>query len=360
MLLVVPDFIQVYDSGADQIFASKDPVECHDDFNCQFAKIIHGLHSATEYSKADSNLNGIRPIQLRRVVGRGHYEFSTSKQQDVEQYIRHLFEIIDNNAPTGQNPVNAVRFVNVNRFEDIASTHVRYRKHDDYILPLTIPMAYARQSKDDPERKTISLKECISATFADEAMKMGSFPDYLLLQFKRFAYTATGEQEKLKVDVEEVDELDLTAYYSEGLQPGEQALPDDDQPKKTEVDENIVAQITAMDMVDLNAARRAVRITKNAGAEAAMNYLLDHFDDVPMEDEPAAQTTGPTNVQVRNGSGKYRLDGFISHIGSSPSSGHYVVHLKKNGTWYIYNDEKVAVSQNLPKSLGYVYLYKRV
>ena len=38
---------------------------------------------------------------------------------------------------------------------------------------------------------------------------------------------------------------------------------------------------------------------------------------------------------------------------------HYVAHLKKGGIWYIFNDEKVAVSQNPPKSLGYIYLYER-
>lgn len=43
----------------------------------------------------------------------------------------------------------------------------------------------------------------------------------------------------------------------------------------------------------------------------------------------------------RDGSGKYRLVGFISHMGTSPHSGHYVAHLLRGGRWVLYNDEKV-------------------
>lgn len=38
--------------------------------------------------QSGSDLNGIKPKQFRRVVGRGHVEFSTAQQQDVEEYIR--------------------------------------------------------------------------------------------------------------------------------------------------------------------------------------------------------------------------------------------------------------------------------
>lgn len=32
---------------------------------------------------------------------------------------------------------------------------------------------------------------------------------------------------------------------------------------------------------------------------------------------------------------------------------------RKEGRWVIYNDEKVAVSANPPKDLGYLYVFKR-
>lgn len=55
----------------------------------------------------------------------------------------------------------------------------------------------------------------------------------------------------------------------------------------------------------------------------------------------------------------YKLIAFISHMGSSSTVGHYVCHIKKEGRWVIFNDEKVAVSQNPPTDLGYLYIYER-
>lgn len=57
---------------------------------------------------------------------------------------------------------------------------------------------------------------------------------------------------------------------------------------------------------------------------------------------------------------EYKLVGFISHMGSSSQVGHYVCHILKNDKWVIFNDSKVAISQNPPKELGYLYLYQRL
>ena len=64
-------------------------------------------------------------------------------------------------------------------------------------------------------------------------------------------------------------------------------------------------------------------------------------------------------VEFLSGSGKYRLLGFVSHMGSNTGCGHYVCHIKKDGKWVIFNDNKVALSENPPKSLGYMYFFKR-
>lgn len=62
---------------------------------------------------------------------------------------------------------------------------------------------------------------------------------------------------------------------------------------------------------------------------------------------------------IQDGKGNYRLAGFISHMGANTACGHYVCHLCKGGQWVIFNDEKVAVSENPPKELGYLYLFQR-
>jgi len=56
----------------------------------------------------------------------------------------------------------------------------------------------------------------------------------------------------------------------------------------------------------------------------------------------------------------YELAAFISHMGTSTNVGHYVCHIKKDDRWVIFNDEKVALSENPPMELGYLYLYRRV
>ena len=56
----------------------------------------------------------------------------------------------------------------------------------------------------------------------------------------------------------------------------------------------------------------------------------------------------------------YTLVGFISHIGKNTGSGHYVAHVKKDGRWVIFDDQKVAASDSPPLDLGYVYMYRRL
>uniref|UniRef100_A0A8C4QUX2 ubiquitinyl hydrolase 1 n=1 Tax=Eptatretus burgeri TaxID=7764 RepID=A0A8C4QUX2_EPTBU len=65
-------------------------------------------------------------------------------------------------------------------------------------------------------------------------------------------------------------------------------------------------------------------------------------------------------LPVSDGPGRYRLFAFISHMGPSAKCGHYVCHVRKEGRWVIYNDEKVSISEKPPKDLGYLYFYKRI
>jgi ubiquitin carboxyl-terminal hydrolase 5/13 len=44
-----------------------------------------------------------------------------------------------------------------------------------------------------------------------------------------------------------------------------------------------------------------------------------------------------------DGPGTYTLFAVISHIGKSTDHGHYVAHIKKDGQWAFFNDEKVCL-----------------
>ena len=61
-----------------------------------------------------------------------------------------------------------------------------------------------------------------------------------------------------------------------------------------------------------------------------------------------------------DGPGKYELAGIISHMGANTACGHYVCHIRgPDGRWALFNDEKVAASEQPPFDLGYLYLYRR-
>jgi uncharacterized UBP type Zn finger protein len=57
---------------------------------------------------------------------------------------------------------------------------------------------------------------------------------------------------------------------------------------------------------------------------------------------------------------EYQLIAFISHMGTSAMTGHYVCHVWKDGRWVIFNDNKVAESITPPKDLAYMYFYRRL
>jgi ubiquitin carboxyl-terminal hydrolase 5/13 len=62
-------------------------------------------------------------------------------------------------------------------------------------------------------------------------------------------------------------------------------------------------------------------------------------------------------VDVDDGNGQFVA--VISHIGKNTDHGHFVCHIKKNGEWALFNDEKVARSVQPPLEHGFMFLYKR-
>ena len=116
-------------------------------------------------------------------------------------------------------------------------------------------------------------------------------------------------------------------------------------------------------------AIKALKMTDN-NMERAVDWIFNHpgdmgGDDAADDDTNEASTSNAEaaandKVNLTNGSPKYKLVAFISHMGTSHMVGHYVCHILKEGKWVIYNDAKVALSQNPPKGLGYLYLYQRM
>ncbi|XP_013417871.1 ubiquitin carboxyl-terminal hydrolase 5 [Lingula anatina] len=470
VLFSVPEFKQKYADQAESYYDSA-PLDPTSDFNVQMAKLGHGLLSG-DYSKPeepeDSNgikvvkPNGIRPHMFKNLIGQGHPEFSTKRQQDAQEFLLHLISVIERNSRNSSNPCDCFRFEVEERIKCIQSQKVKYTKRADYILALPIPLdalvnkdefaAYESKRKEveasgdrlDPKelvRPKIPLKSCIEAFAAQEMVddfystalkaksvaqkmtRLSTFPDYLIIQLKKFTIGDDWVPKKLDVSVDIPDDLDLSDLRGQGRQPGEEELPEEagDQSEKVTVDEAVVQQLADMGF-PANACRKAVYYTNNTGVESAMNWVMQHMDDQdfaeplqvlgqpkrddfavseeglamimsmgfsgeqavralkatdnnteravdwifshadeldqPMETE--AESASDSQPKYRDGPGKYKLLGFISHMGTSTLVGHYVCHIRKEGRWIIFNDEKVALSEHPPKDLAYLYVYQRV
>lgn len=136
--------------------------------------------------------------------------------------------------------------------------------------------------------------------------------------------------------------------------PGIDVKPEKD---KFIANEDAVAMLMGMSFTR-EQATKALKATDN-NLERAADWIFSHqneLDALEVEDESRRHS----KEIFRDGTDQYKLVGFISHMGTSTMVGHYVCHLLKDNRWVIYNDDKVALSENPPKELGYVYLYQRI
>ena len=133
------------------------------------------------------------------------------------------------------------------------------------------------------------------------------------------------------------------------------------------VDEAVVMSLVEnLGCFTVDQVRAAVKHCAGA-ADRAADWLFSHMDDLDgaiaalesSRADGAAPSEPTTKVPLEDGEGKYTLVGLVSHIGKNTGSGHYVAHLKKDGKWVIFNDEKVALSKDPPIQHAYMYLFQR-
>ncbi|XP_044766988.1 ubiquitin carboxyl-terminal hydrolase 5 isoform X1 [Coccinella septempunctata] len=458
VLFSIPDFAKTYYEERENLLNQfhGDPAE---DFNIQMAKIGHGLLSGkysvppVQDSTEDANPEGICPSMFKNLVGKGHPEFSTKKQQDVQEFLLHLLTILERNTKNMDNPGECFKFQIEERYQCSDSKKVKYLTRSDVILPLMIPMDAATNKEEvasyearkaeleaqgkhvDPNllvRPKIKFFSCLEVFSQSEVInnfystaagkvvtarkttRLASFPDYLVIQLKKFMLREDWVPIKLDVSIEMPDEIDFAALRGNGLQDDEELLPEpDNPPPMPPMDQEVLKQLTDMGFPP-ESCKRAVFNTHNSGLEAATAWIMEHIADsdfadpfVPPGTESAKFNANPESLSIimsmgfsedhalkalkatdnnveramdwifshqselegssapsqpefKDGNSKYKLVAFISHMGTSTMVGHYVVHILKDGCWVIFNDEKVALSENPPKDLGYMYFYKRI
>ncbi|XP_071372305.1 ubiquitin carboxyl-terminal hydrolase 5 isoform X6 [Centroberyx affinis] len=334
VLFTVPDFQSKYVSNIDKIFdeAPSDPTQ---DFKTQVAKLGYGLLSG-EYSKPAPDPGdeqsaseprgdqiGIAPRMFKALVGRGHPEFSTNRQQDAQEFLLHFINMVERNCRSGPNPSEAFRFLVEERIVCQQSQKAKYTQRVDYILQLPVLMDQATNTEELQEaerrreeadssagpaptvRAQIPFTACMAAlsepeiltdfwssavqakTTATKTTRFASFPDHLVIQIKKFTFGLDWVPKKLDVSIDVPDTLDLSALRGTGQQPGEELLPEvappplmtpDVEVKAPVLDDSTVSQLCEMGF-PLEACRKAVYYTGNTGIDAAMNWVMGHMDD---------------------------------------------------------------------------------
>lgn len=140
------------------------------------------------------------------------------------------------------------------------------------------------------------------------------------------------------------------------------AAPAGASPPKNDLSEESLANLQAMGFTSKQS--RAALIANNNAIDRAADWLFSQADalDNAVDSvlaEHSSNAGGGLGRKILDGIGKYVLMGFASHIGSSTNCGHYVAHIVKDGKFVLFNDAKVAASQNPPTDLGFLYVYKR-
>ncbi|XP_036377317.1 ubiquitin carboxyl-terminal hydrolase 13 isoform X1 [Megalops cyprinoides] len=524
VLFSIPEFQRAYVGNLQRIF-DYSPLDPTQDFATQMAKLGHGLLSG-QYSKppVKSELieqvmkeehkvlvwhqqKGISPRMFKALVSKGHPEFSSSRQQDAHEFLLHMINLVERNSAGSENPSDVFRFLVEERVQCCQSRKVRYTQRVDYLMQLPVPIeaatnreeliAYEAKRREaeehmrtppDAVRAKIPFTACLQAFTEPENVpdfwssalqaksagvktsRFASFPEYLVVQIKKFTFGVDWVPKKLDLSIDVPDFLDLSRLRATGLQAGEEELPDLTPPivipedttdssmnnfmDSPEIDESSVMQLAEMGF-PLEACRKAVYYTGNMGPEMAFNWIIAHMeepdfaeplavpsiaetspsspsqapslDNQPPEESVAILTSmgfprhqsiqalkatnnnleraldwifthpdseegseaasdmadtepndnafssanahsdstlspdqDPVGPRIKDGPGRYELFAFISHMGTSTMSGHYVCHIKKEGRWVIYNDHKVCLSERPPKDLGYIYFYHRL
>lgn len=329
------------------------------DLNMQLAKLAHGLLSgkySVPFEKvtngdlaglavAENEQNGISPLMFKSLIGMGHPEFSSSRQQDALEYFQHLIDQVErcHTSNHQEDPSRSFKFCVEERILCSSSGKVKYNRRADNVLSLNISLQAAvnkdqvsaflkkkaekesiggKVSDEEIVRPRVPLSACLESFSASEEVpdfystaingrttaikssRLATFPDYLVLHIRKFVMEAGWVPKKLDVFVDVPDILDISHLRSKGLQPNEELLPettDDNAPDGPVVDETVVSQLMEMGFPRIRCVKAAVN-TSNTGLDAAMQWLLSHMDDsdidAPMDMASRKKGVGCAKVAV--------------------------------------------------------------
>ncbi|GAB0136621.1 hypothetical protein EsDP_00004916 [Epichloe bromicola] len=285
------------------------------DLETQLRKMGDGLWSG-RYSKPDaetavesqvSHQRGLAPAMLKHLIGKGHEEFSTMRQQDAFELLQHLFKLIHRSQYSGElkDPTEQFRFVLEQRLQCLGCNKVKYSSHEQDNILIDVPLEKIPPRGGDEEAgenyKSVTIQDCLDILTAAEKVELkctscGSNDGFSKQSlFKTFPRVLVVNARKMtvinwvpvKVDVPVIvpdEPFLLDRYISKGLQPSEEQLPDEpDPPGPCFVPEpTSLAQLEGMGF-PRNRSEKALHATGNSDANAAMEWLFAHMEDADID-----------------------------------------------------------------------------
>ncbi|KAJ3497993.1 hypothetical protein NLG97_g1470 [Lecanicillium saksenae] len=328
-LMDMPAFRDRYYRPNDDLPIVDEPAS---DLDTQLRKLADGLWSG-RYSKPDpvlTNENGIAhqkglaPAMLKHLIGRGHAEFSTMRQQDAFEFLQHIFKVITRSKHDGGrvDPTKAFQFVLEQRLQCLSCNKVKYSTNEQDSIFIDVPMeklpAVEGEDVQPDAYKPVTLKECLdNFTGADKVeltcaacgSKDGftkqslfkTFPDTLVVNARKMTVI---NWVPIKVDVPVIvpdEPFLLDDYLAKGQQPGEELLPDEPETQAPAFvpDEAALAQLEAMGF-PRNRCEKALHATGNSDANAAMEWLFGHMEDPDID--------APLVLEGQSGAGSSTAD----------------------------------------------------
>ncbi|KAE9393596.1 ubiquitin carboxyl-terminal hydrolase 14 [Gymnopus androsaceus JB14] len=291
------------------------PADC---VECQMNKVADGLLSgryahpanyASSVGQGDGAVvfqDGIKPSGFKALIGKGHEEFSTMRQQDSEE------DGVKYKDRGANNPTQIFAYGMEQRLQCNDCKKVRYRVDSTDVLSVAVP---ATEKGKDADGKVlyedVSLWTCIDGLLGVEALeyncpscgkgvnalkqtKFASFPQVLVVHAKKFQLV-NWVPAKLDIPLilPEGDVLEFgEKHIGKGLASGEEELPEDKPGGGSglpEFNEAAMAQLQAMGFPTIR-CQKALLATGNSDPEAAMEWLFGHMED-PDIDAPIQATT---------------------------------------------------------------------
>lgn len=334
------------------LLTSVSPKDAPSDLLCQTAKLGCALTSGafagpppesatvTDAKSTDPKYR-LQPRMFKHVVAGNHVEFRTGHQQDAAEFLQYMLEQIDraekgaaasNRLVTpGNDPFHVASglfsFGTSTRMVCSTDGKVKYKESGpDIMLSLPIPMEKATVVEEDegPELKrqksedetksekpvpTVTFQACLDSWAADSSLddyrwshlqnqvhpgtqqhRLTNFPRYLLVQMQRYTIGADWTPQKLEVNLNIPEEIDLTPLKATGPQTGEELVPEEDESAaaastnaEPTIDEGALGQL--MDMgFSMNGCKRALTAVGGSDVEAAMNWVFEHNSDPDFND----------------------------------------------------------------------------